>query len=66
VNLARHLKIDPELALRKANAKFRQRFAAMEQEAGGRAGLEAMSAEELESLWSHAKDTEQLNIEEKR
>ena len=31
VNLARHLKVDPELALRRTNAKFRRRFAAMEQ-----------------------------------
>jgi XTP/dITP diphosphohydrolase/ATP diphosphatase len=66
VNLARHLHIDPESALRKTNAKFRARFAAMEQEAGGRAQMESMSADELESLWSRAKDTEQLKTEEKR
>ena len=36
VNLARHLKLDPESALRGANAKFRRRFAAMEAAAGGR------------------------------
>ena len=30
VNLARHLKIDPELALRDTNAKFRRRFSSME------------------------------------
>jgi XTP/dITP diphosphohydrolase/ATP diphosphatase len=66
VNLARHLHVDPELALRKANAKFRQRFAAMEQEAGGRARMEAMSAEALEQLWSRAKSNEKLTSEEKR
>ena len=55
VNLARHLKVDPESALRGANAKFRQRFAAMESAAGGREGLESRSAPELEALWSNAK-----------
>jgi nucleoside triphosphate diphosphatase len=55
VNLARHLKVDPESALRAANAKFRKRFAAMESIGGGREGLEARSAPELEELWSKAK-----------
>jgi ATP diphosphatase len=55
VNLARHLKLDPESALRSANAKFRNRFAAMESIGGGREGLEARSAPELEELWSKAK-----------
>lgn len=62
VNLARHLKVDPELALRRTNAKFRQRFAAMEQEAGGRARLEAMSAEDLEQLWNRAKKTKEIHL----
>jgi len=66
VNLARHLKVDPELALRKTNAKFRRRFAAMEQEAGGRAKLEAMSADKLEQLWSRAKTSQKSGSEEKR
>ena len=66
VNLARHLQIDPELALRKTNAKFRQRFASMEREAGGRAQMEEMQAKELEKLWDRAKDTERLRTEEKR
>jgi XTP/dITP diphosphohydrolase/ATP diphosphatase len=66
VNLARHLKVDPELALRKTNAKFRQRFGTMEQEAGGRARLDAMSAEELEQLWNRAKSSEKITSEEKR
>ncbi len=66
VNLARHLKVDPESALRKTNAKFRQRFAAMEQDAGGRERMEAMSADELEQLWNRAKSGEKLTSEEKR
>ena len=65
VNLARHLGADPELALRKSNAKFRRRFAAMEREAGGRSQLEKMPADELETLWSRAKNTEPLSSEEK-
>jgi ATP diphosphatase len=67
VNLARHLKLDPESALRSANAKFRRRFAAMESAAGGREGLEARSAAELEELWSSAKQLErksQIKLEE--
>ena len=65
VNLARHLHVDPEVALRKTNAKFRRRFAAMEREAGGRSQLEKLSADELETLWSRAKNTEPLSFEEK-
>jgi XTP/dITP diphosphohydrolase/ATP diphosphatase len=55
VNLARHLKADPESALRRSNAKFRRRFLAMEREARGSEGLLEMSAEELETLWRQAK-----------
>lgn len=54
-NLARHLKVDPEQALRAANAKFRGRFAAMEQAAGGHEALAARSPDELEALWAQAK-----------
>jgi nucleoside triphosphate diphosphatase len=53
VNLARHLKVEPEFALRHTNAKFRRRFAAME--AASAQPLEALSAAQLESLWSQAK-----------
>ncbi len=55
-NLARHLKADPELALRDANAKFRRRFAAME--AFADKPLEGMSPEELEALWARTKEQE--------
>jgi XTP/dITP diphosphohydrolase/ATP diphosphatase len=55
VNLARHLKIDPESALRSANAKFRKRFGEMEQEAGGQDALRASTPEKLEDLWRLAK-----------
>jgi XTP/dITP diphosphohydrolase/ATP diphosphatase len=55
VNLARHLKVDPEQALRGANAKFRRRFKAMESEAGGHEVLAGLEPEELERLWTRAK-----------
>jgi MazG family protein len=56
VNLARHLKVDPEMALRQTNAKFRLRFRQMESAA--LAPLETLTASELESLWSLAKASE--------
>jgi nucleoside triphosphate diphosphatase len=55
VNLARHLKIDPESALRATNAKFRRRFGAMENIAGDADTLSQMTPAELEALWSRAK-----------
>jgi ATP diphosphatase len=56
VNLARRLQVEPEFALRHTNAKFRRRFAAME--AASAQPLEALSAAQLESLWSQAKAEE--------
>ena len=53
VNLARHLHVEPEFALRHTNAKFRRRFAAME--AASAQPLDGLSAAQLESLWSQAK-----------
>jgi ATP diphosphatase len=54
VNLARHLKLEPEFALRAANRKFRARFNAMES-AAGIDTLEASSPDELEERWRQAK-----------
>jgi ATP diphosphatase len=58
VNLARHLKVDPEQALRRTNAKVETRFAAIEAALAkqGRTPSEA-SLEEMEALWQEAKRT---------
>ena len=53
VNWARHRGVEPEAALRAANTKFEQRFAAMEREAGP--GFSAHSLDEMEALWARAK-----------
>ncbi len=52
-NLSRHLSVDPEQALRKANAKFRRRFRSMEQAAGD--GFAALPLAEKDALWDQAK-----------
>lgn len=56
VNLARHLEVDPEAALRHANGKFEWRFRKVEDQlaAAGRDPADA-SLGELEALWQHAK-----------
>jgi len=55
-NLARHLKVDPEAALRAANAKFTRRFGHIEAVLGARMG--SASLEEMETLWQEAKAQE--------
>ena len=55
VNLARHLGVDAEQALRGANGRFRRRFAAMERRAGERLQAGELSAGEWERLWGEAK-----------
>src|SRR5579859_6568243 len=56
VNLARFLHVDPEIALKKANAKFAARFKAMESMAreSGRELADVPRAE-MEALWDRAK-----------
>lgn len=59
VNLARHVKADPEAALRAANAKFERRFAHIEDrlaESGRKP--EGASLDEMEALWAEAKARE--------
>jgi len=56
VNLARFVKVDPEQALRRTNAKFRKRFAHVEQGLAGRGKQFAeTSIDEMEELWQEAK-----------
>lgn len=58
-NLARHLKIDPEAALRGANGKFERRFQAIEDALaeGGRVPADS-TLEEMDALWDAAKAAE--------
>ena len=58
-NLARHLDVDPEAALRGANAKFERRFRRIEAllAEAGRTPDEA-SLSEMDALWDQAKDEE--------
>ncbi len=59
VNLARHLKVDPEAALRGANSKFERRFAHIEDRlAEGGRKPESASLDEMERLWAEAKAKE--------
>jgi ATP diphosphatase len=58
VNLARHLNIEPEAALREANAKFERRFRAIERAPG----FADMSLDEKEELWAAAKKAQAGSI----
>ena len=56
VNLARHLGIDSEHALERANRKFESRFRAMEKDIEARGqDLSNLSIDELEQAWQSAK-----------
>ena len=56
VNLARHLKVNPEIALREATKKFTRRFNYIEKQIGasGRS-LRECELDELDGLWHEAK-----------
>ncbi|MDX2232926.1 MAG: nucleoside triphosphate pyrophosphohydrolase [Hyphomonadaceae bacterium] len=55
-NLSRKLGVDPEEALRQANAKFERRFGHVEREMNARGGQHTL--EELEAYWTTAKNEE--------
>jgi len=58
-NVARHLKIDPEAALRAANDKFVRRFRYIEEALAARGKRPADSSlEEMDALWDEAKTSE--------
>jgi nucleoside triphosphate diphosphatase len=59
VNLARHVGVDPELALRRTNAKFERRFGYIEQALASRGrSLEDATLQEMDALWEEAKREE--------
>ena len=58
VNLARKLGVDPEEALRQANAKFERRFGHVERAMATRGGDHTLA--EMEAYWSEAKKAERL------
>lgn len=59
VNVARHLKVDPEAALREATAKFRRRFMAVEALAAERGSeVSDLDLAQLDLLWEEVKAAE--------
>ena len=59
VNLARHLRADPEAMLRQTNRKFERRFAAIERALAARGKTPAESTlAEMDALWDAAKAEE--------
>ncbi len=64
VNLAKHLKINPESALRKANTKFIRRFHFIEEQLKNEGKtLDQASLEEMETIWNQAKKEEKSGKE---
>ena len=58
-NLARHLKIEPETVLRRANAKFERRFAGIERKLRGLGKTPQQSdLAEMDRLWDEVKAEE--------
>src|ERR1051325_5834678 len=56
VNLARFVKVDPEQALRRTNAKFRERFGFIERRLSAQGKtLQEANLDEMEALWQEAK-----------
>jgi MazG family protein len=58
-NIARHMQVEPEAALKLTNRKFRRRFAYIETSLHNRGqAFDATSIDELEELWQKAKSTD--------
>ena len=56
VNLVRWLKVDPEIALRETNLRFRKRFGFIEKKAAEQGkSVDQLSFEEMDQLWEAAK-----------
>lgn len=67
VNLARFVQVDPEIALKKANGKFKRRFMEMEK-AASQSGhtFDGMPREDKESLWDVVKHTEKKSVDARK
>ncbi len=66
VNVARFLKLDPEIALKKANRKFIDRFKRMEAQAAAEGRkLADMNATELDALWNNVKSMQAKSAQSK-
>jgi MazG family protein len=62
-NIARHLKVEPEAALKLTNRKFRRRFRFIEESLRARAvEFDATTIDELEPLWQAAKKSEGTGV----
>lgn len=60
-NLARHLRLDPEAALRRANDKFTRRFRAIEQELAQRGRTPAESTlAEMDAIWNEVRAADKV------
>lgn len=63
-NLARHLEVEPEAALRRANAKFMRRFKSIEAALAAQGKTpDASTLEEMDALWDAAKALERRAAE---
>ncbi|MFN2501439.1 MAG: nucleoside triphosphate pyrophosphohydrolase [Pyrinomonadaceae bacterium] len=60
-NLARHLEVEPETALKKTNRKFRQRFKFIEDELKQKGvSLEGANLKKMDELWEQSKTTKKV------
>jgi MazG family protein len=67
VNLARFVQVDPEIALKKANAKFQRRFIEMEKAAlRSDRTFDGMPREDKESLWDAVKHGEKKSADARK